>query len=136
MKKVVTFGEIMLRLVPPGFLRIAQARSFDALYAGAEANVAMTLANLGVPADFVTPQFIKDMLGPCPWSKLMPSGGMEATRESIFSWIKAGAAAVNMGSNLIAKDLVKAGNFEAIKKKVEDCVLWIKEARGALYSAF
>ncbi|MEM2105255.1 MAG: sugar kinase [Candidatus Bathyarchaeia archaeon] len=54
MKKVVTFGEIMLRLAPPGFLRIAQARSFDAIYAGAEANVAITLANLGFPADFVT----------------------------------------------------------------------------------
>jgi 2-dehydro-3-deoxygluconokinase len=54
MKKIVTFGEIMLRLAPPGFLRIAQARSFDAIYAGAEANVAITLANLGFPADFVT----------------------------------------------------------------------------------
>ena len=54
MKKVVTFGEIMLRLAPPGFLRIVQARSFDVIYAGAEANVAITLANLGQPADFVT----------------------------------------------------------------------------------
>ncbi|MEM3464647.1 MAG: sugar kinase [Candidatus Bathyarchaeia archaeon] len=54
MRKVVTFGEIMLRLAPPGFLRIAQTRSFDAIYAGAEANVAITLANLGQPADFVT----------------------------------------------------------------------------------
>lgn len=54
MKKVVAFGEIMLRLVPPSFNRIVQARSFDAIYAGAEANVAITLANLGFPADFVT----------------------------------------------------------------------------------
>jgi len=54
MKKVVTFGEIMLRLAPPGFQRIVQARSFDAIYAGAEANVAITLANLGQPVDFVT----------------------------------------------------------------------------------
>ena len=54
MRKVVTFGEIMLRLAPPGFLRITQTRSFDAIYAGAEANVAITLANLGQPADFVT----------------------------------------------------------------------------------
>jgi 2-dehydro-3-deoxygluconokinase len=54
MKKVVTFGEIMLRLTPPGFVRIAQAKSFDVIYAGAEANVAITLVNLGLPADFVT----------------------------------------------------------------------------------
>lgn len=44
----------MLRLAPPGYLRIAQARSFDAIYAGAEANVAITLASLGMPVDFVT----------------------------------------------------------------------------------
>jgi 2-dehydro-3-deoxyphosphogluconate aldolase/(4S)-4-hydroxy-2-oxoglutarate aldolase len=82
------------------------------------------------PADVLGPQFIKDMLGPCPWSKLMPSGGVEATKESISSWIKAGAAALNMGSNLIVKDLVKTGEFEAIKRKVENCIQWIREARG------
>ena len=54
MEKVVTFGEIMLRLIPPDHLRIVQTRSFDAFYAGAEANVAITLANLGIPTDFVT----------------------------------------------------------------------------------
>ncbi len=54
MKKVITFGEIMLRLMPLDHLRFVQARSFDATYAGAEANVAVGLANLGVPADFVT----------------------------------------------------------------------------------
>lgn len=54
MKKVVTFGEIMMRLAPPGFLRITQTTSFDVIYAGAEANVAITLSNLGFPADFVT----------------------------------------------------------------------------------
>ncbi|MCD6535490.1 MAG: sugar kinase [Thaumarchaeota archaeon] len=53
-KKVVTFGEIMLRLAPPNHLRIVQARTFEAIYAGAEANVAAALASLGVPADFVT----------------------------------------------------------------------------------
>jgi len=53
-KKVVTFGEIMLRLSPPGFQRFTQARSFDALYGGGEANVAVSLANYGVPVDFVT----------------------------------------------------------------------------------
>jgi len=53
-KKVVTFGEIMLRLSPPGYLRIVQARSFEAIYGGGEANVAIALANFGVPVDFVT----------------------------------------------------------------------------------
>ena len=54
MKKVVTFGEIMMRLSPPGFLRFTQARSFDVIYGGGEANVAVSLANYGMPVDYVT----------------------------------------------------------------------------------
>jgi 2-dehydro-3-deoxygluconokinase len=54
MSKVVTFGEIMMRLSPPGFLRFGQARSFDVIYGGGEANVAVSLANYGVPVDYVT----------------------------------------------------------------------------------
>ena len=52
--KVVTFGEIMLRLAPPGFQRFVQARSFDVIYGGGEANVAATLANYGLPVEYVT----------------------------------------------------------------------------------
>ena len=53
-KKVVTFGEIMMRLSPPGFLRFGQARSFEVIYGGGESNVAVSLANYGLPVDFVT----------------------------------------------------------------------------------
>jgi 2-dehydro-3-deoxygluconokinase len=53
-KNVVTFGEIMLRLSPPGFQRFIQARSFDVVYGGGEANVAASLANFGVPVEYVT----------------------------------------------------------------------------------
>ena len=76
------------------------------------------------------PAFIKNMLGPCPWVKIMPTGGVDATRESIHSWIKAGAACLGMGSKLITKELVAKGDFAAITQKVEDCLWWIKEARG------
>ncbi|MFK7747455.1 MAG: PfkB family carbohydrate kinase [Kordia sp.] len=54
MSKVVTFGEIMLRLAPPGFLRFSQTNSFDVVYGGGESNVAVSLANYGVDVDFVT----------------------------------------------------------------------------------
>ncbi len=54
MKKFVTFGEIMLRLSPPGMLRFGQARSFDAAYGGGESNVAVSLANYHLPAEFVS----------------------------------------------------------------------------------
>ena len=54
MTHVVTFGEIMLRLSPPGQLRFSQARGFDAIYGGGESNVAVSLANYGIPVSFVT----------------------------------------------------------------------------------
>lgn len=53
-KRVVTFGEIMLRLAPEGYYRFVQADSFGATYGGGEANVAVSLANFGVDAGFVT----------------------------------------------------------------------------------
>ena len=54
MAKVVTFGEIMLRLAPEGYYRFVQAESFGATYGGGEANVAVSLANYGMDATFVT----------------------------------------------------------------------------------
>lgn len=53
-KKVVTFGEIMLRLATPGYLRFSQANEFTATFGGGEANVAVSLANYGIPVDFVS----------------------------------------------------------------------------------
>ena len=54
MPTVITFGEIMLRLSTPGYLRFGQARQFDATFGGGEANVAVSLANYGVNAKFIT----------------------------------------------------------------------------------
>ena len=54
MRKVITFGEIMLRLSPPGNLRFSQTNNFDVVYGGGESNVAVSLANFGIPVDFVT----------------------------------------------------------------------------------
>ena len=54
MPRVITFGEIMLRLSTPGYLRFSQARQFDATFGGGEANVAVSLANYGIDAAFVT----------------------------------------------------------------------------------
>ncbi|WP_412779118.1 PfkB family carbohydrate kinase [Acetivibrio saccincola] len=54
MSRIICFGEIMLRLSPPGYLRFVQANSFDATYGGGEANVSISLANYGMDAAFVT----------------------------------------------------------------------------------
>lgn len=64
MKKVVTFGEIMLRLAPSGFLRFSQASSFEVIYGGGESNVAVSLANYGISTEFVT-RIPNNDLGDC-----------------------------------------------------------------------
>ncbi|MBO5983620.1 MAG: sugar kinase [Rikenellaceae bacterium] len=65
MKKVVTFGEIMLRLATPDNLRFAQSNSLTATYGGGEANVAVSLANYGVETEFVTRLPENDIAAAC-----------------------------------------------------------------------
>jgi 2-dehydro-3-deoxyphosphogluconate aldolase/(4S)-4-hydroxy-2-oxoglutarate aldolase len=76
------------------------------------------------------PGFVKAILAPSPWHRLLPTGGVDATESSISEWIKAGAAAVGMGSKLITKQLVKDKDYDGIAKKVSDCIGWIKQARA------
>lgn len=73
MKKVVTFGEIMLRLSPPGFLRFSQTDCFDVVYGGGESNVAVSLANFGIPVDFVS-RLPKNDLGTCAMMEMRKRG--------------------------------------------------------------
>ncbi|MDR8390070.1 sugar kinase [Aliifodinibius sp. S!AR15-10] len=73
MKKVVTFGEIMLRLTPPGNLRFSQANSFDVVYGGGESNVASSLATFGLPAEFVT-RLPDNDIGRCALGELRKRG--------------------------------------------------------------
>jgi 2-dehydro-3-deoxyphosphogluconate aldolase/(4S)-4-hydroxy-2-oxoglutarate aldolase len=75
------------------------------------------------------PPFVKAILGPCPWTRIMPTGGVDATEESIKDWFRAGAACVGMGSKLIRKDLVAAGDWAEITAKVRQVLAWIQEAR-------
>lgn len=76
------------------------------------------------------PGFVKAILGPCPWTRIMPTGGVDATEESIKAWFKAGVACVGIGSKLIRKDLVAAGNWAEITATVRQVLDWIKEVRG------
>ncbi len=73
MSKVVTFGEIMLRLAPPGFLRFSQTNSFEVVYGGGESNVAVSLANYGVDVDFVT-RLPNNDIGHCAMMEMRKRG--------------------------------------------------------------
>lgn len=82
------------------------------------------------PGDAVGgPGFVKAVLGPCPWTRLMPTGGVQATRESITAWIQAGVTCVGMGSDLIVKSLVAEKKWDEISKRVSDVLGWIQDAR-------
>jgi 2-dehydro-3-deoxyphosphogluconate aldolase / (4S)-4-hydroxy-2-oxoglutarate aldolase len=76
------------------------------------------------------PGFISAVLAPCPWHRLMPTGGVDATEVSITEWIQAGAAAVGMGSKLITAAAVKEKNYDLIASKTAQTIAWIKKARG------
>ena len=82
------------------------------------------------PGDSVGgPGFVKAVLGPCPWTRIMPTGGVDASEESIKAWFGAGVVCVGIGSNLIRKDVVAAGNWAQITEKVQQVLAWIKKAR-------
>ncbi len=103
MAKVVTFGEIMLRLAPHGFLRFSQSTSFDVIYGGGESNVAVSLANYGVPVDFVT-RLPKNDIGECALMEMRKRG--VGTDKIIYGGDRLGiyfleTGAVNRGSKVV-----------------------------------
>lgn len=73
MKKIVTFGEIMLRLSPPGFKRFSQTYHFDVVYGGGESNVAVSLANYGMDSHFVS-RIPQNDIGQCAIMELRKRG--------------------------------------------------------------
>lgn len=76
------------------------------------------------------PGFIKAVKGPMPWTRIMPTGGVEATRDSIRAWIDAGACAVGMGSNLITKEMLAGKDIAVLAERVHTCLEWIHEKAG------
>ena len=76
------------------------------------------------------PDFVKAVLGPMPWTKMMPTGGVEATEESLRAWFSAGIVACGIGSNLITKKLLDAGDYAGIEKKVRETIALVKTIRG------
>jgi 2-dehydro-3-deoxyphosphogluconate aldolase/(4S)-4-hydroxy-2-oxoglutarate aldolase len=76
------------------------------------------------------PEFVKSMLGPCPWTRIMPTGGVDCTEESLKKWFGAGVVCVGMGSNLITKQLLDAEDYDGIEKKVRETIQLIRTIRG------
>jgi 2-dehydro-3-deoxyphosphogluconate aldolase/(4S)-4-hydroxy-2-oxoglutarate aldolase len=74
--------------------------------------------------------FVQAVLGPRPWSRLMPTGGVNPELDNLRAWFDAGVVCVGMGSKLIRSDWVKAGNFEAIRDNVQTALQLIRSIRN------
>ena len=76
------------------------------------------------------PDFVKSILGPMPWTRIMPTGGVEATEASLKAWFGAGIVACGIGSNLITKALLDKKDYAGIEARVRDTVQMIKGIRA------
>lgn len=76
------------------------------------------------------PGFVKAVRGPMPWTYLMPTGGVAPTEENLRGWFEAGVACVGIGSKLVRKDLVAAGDFDAIRELAVETLAIIKKIRS------
>ncbi|HSJ54144.1 MAG TPA: bifunctional 4-hydroxy-2-oxoglutarate aldolase/2-dehydro-3-deoxy-phosphogluconate aldolase [Anaerolineae bacterium] len=76
------------------------------------------------------PAFVRAVLGPMPWTRIMPTGGVDATPDSIRAWFQAGVTCVGIGSKLVTRELVAAGDWDGLSRRVAEVLAWIREARG------
>lgn len=78
------------------------------------------------------PTFVKNVLGPMPWTRIMPTGGVDPDEKSLREWFGAGIVAAGMGSKLITNDLLKAGDWKGIEDRVRKTVDLISSIRRDL----
>ena len=76
------------------------------------------------------PGFVKDLLGPMPWSSIMPTGGIGVERDALREWFEAGVTAVGLGSSLITNDIVVRRAWDELERRCRDVVSSIREIRA------
>ncbi len=78
------------------------------------------------------PDFVKGVMGPMPWTRIMPTGGVEPTEESLRKWFGAGIVACGIGSNLITKKLLDAKDYKGIEENVRNVIGMVKKIKAEL----
>lgn len=81
------------------------------------------------PCSEVSPAFIKTMQEIFPAMKFIPTGGVDATKESMESWFKVGVVAVGLGSKLISKEMITENNFDQLSSKVTEVLSLIEKIK-------
>ncbi len=82
------------------------------------------------PGGIYGAQFVKAIKGPCPWTSVMPTGGVSPTKESLEEWFNAGVTCVGLGSKLIAVDENGAWDYKKIEEKTALAIDLVKVIRG------
>ena len=78
------------------------------------------------------PGFVKDLLGPMPWSSILPTGGIGTGRDELREWFEAGVTAVGLGSSLITSDIVNRRAWDELERRCRDVVTVLREIRAGL----
>ncbi|MGV3459810.1 MAG: bifunctional 4-hydroxy-2-oxoglutarate aldolase/2-dehydro-3-deoxy-phosphogluconate aldolase [Flavobacterium sp.] len=82
------------------------------------------------PGDIYSPDFIKAVKGPCPWTSIMPTGGVTTSEDNLRGWFGAGAICVGIGSQLISADIINNQDFAGLQAKVSEALAVIKNIRS------
>ncbi|MEL4308870.1 bifunctional 4-hydroxy-2-oxoglutarate aldolase/2-dehydro-3-deoxy-phosphogluconate aldolase [Joostella sp. CR20] len=81
------------------------------------------------PGGIYGPKFVKAIKGPCPWTSIMPTGGVSPTEENLTAWFDAGVTCVGMGSQLISKEIIANKDFNLLKETVASAITMIKKLK-------
>jgi 2-dehydro-3-deoxyphosphogluconate aldolase/(4S)-4-hydroxy-2-oxoglutarate aldolase len=81
------------------------------------------------PAEILGPTFVRALKGPCPWTKLMPSGGVTLDESNIREWLDSGVECIAIGSQLFSKEIMKEGNMKMLEQRIAGLLSVIKKLR-------
>jgi len=82
------------------------------------------------PGGTYGPGFVKAIKGPCPWTNIMPTGGVSPDEANLKGWFDAGVTCVGMGSKMITKQFLQDGDFDSLEKLVAETLNTIKKLRS------
>ncbi|MFN3754691.1 bifunctional 4-hydroxy-2-oxoglutarate aldolase/2-dehydro-3-deoxy-phosphogluconate aldolase [Flavobacterium sp.] len=82
------------------------------------------------PGDVYGPQFVKGIKAPCPWTSIMPTGGVSTDEANLKGWFNAGVTCVGIGSQLISNDIINNKDFAGLEAKVKATLATIQKIRS------
>jgi 2-dehydro-3-deoxyphosphogluconate aldolase/(4S)-4-hydroxy-2-oxoglutarate aldolase len=81
------------------------------------------------PGNIYGPEFVKAIKGPQPWTSIMPTGGVNTSKENLKSWFDAGVTCVGLGSQLISNQVIEQRDFEGLKVTVSQVLQTIQSLK-------